>query len=257
MNDLFDEIGIEIYHNEGYCIDQNVEGIINSANNGLLLGRSGAGRIKDITGLIKQFDDDGEVNPELNEFNELCQELGRIGRFCNAWLDYDKKKYSEEENPVVVGPTYVQLECLRKLKENNGEPIEIGEAVITTSGDFVRSLSKPHYIIHAVGMGYNWPEYPFDEKTNKLNPRPVIKATEESVKSALNNSLRYVNIYNIQSLAIPIMCSRVDNDKVYGLTPEKSHQIILDVLKNNKTPLKQVIICADNSSTVSYIRNLK
>ncbi len=247
--------GIEVIFEEGFVIDKNVEAIINSANNGLLLGRSGAGRIRDITGVLQ------DPSPEMDEFKQICDDIGPLGRFCWRWLESDAKRYAEEGNPIPVGPTYVQLECLRKIRDNNGEPLKIGDAVITSSGDFAKDPSKPKYIIHVVGMGYEWPEYPINPETGQKNPRPTIEATEKSVTDALVNSFGLLKQYSIRSVALPIMCARVENrgDKIkaYGLTPEKSYQIALDVIRRYGTQLRKVIVCADNESTQTLVRGLK
>lgn len=238
---------LEIIIENGFAIDKSVDAVINSANNGLLLGASGAGKIRDVTGYLPVG------SHEEKEFYWLCNNTGNIGVRCPEWLEKQNKENKKKGKPK-TGPTYVQLECLREIHGNNGKPFALGDAIMTSSGTLANDISKPTYIIHAVGMGYTWP--------NKETKGDLIPATPESIRTSLSNSLVLVNTENISSLALPLMAVRKSHEitgekKEYGLTPEESYSITLDVLSKAHNPkLKKAIICADNSESREYFKNL-
>jgi|GEM_PF-2204267 len=211
---------------EGYAIDiareDSIDAIVNSANNGLLLGTSGAGRIREVTKRV-------ENEEELKEFYRLCDELGNIGKGCLRWME----NFGDSE------PSYVQLECLRILKKIGGRA-EIGNAYLTPSG-----LEKPKYIIHAVGMGYEW-------KPDTKGER--IKATHESIRSALERTFDLANeLEEVESLALPLMCVRPK----YGIPVEDCYQITIEVIEEKHGKLDRIVICADNDFSKEFLRKLK
>jgi O-acetyl-ADP-ribose deacetylase (regulator of RNase III) len=230
---------------QGFAIDQqNIDAVINSANNGLLLGQSGAGRIRAVTGFIPK-------NSEAErEFYDLCSEISSIGGNCLRWQEFDIKK-DLEAGLTETGPTYVQLECLLKILNNGSKALDLGEARLTTSGNFSYNLDFPKFIIHAVGMGYTWPS--IDKKGD------LIPATEESVYNSTLNSMKLARQFTFSSIAMPLMCVRSEkksdgSTKVYGLTPEQSFNAMTTAVKDSEYKPKQIIFCADNKSSVAYFQ---
>ncbi|MFH1500355.1 MAG: hypothetical protein ABIE22_00215 [archaeon] len=203
---------------KGYSIDQkDVDCVINSANGHLFLRTSGAGRIREISETIG-----GE---DRKEYNGLLAQLPEKTR---NWYEgiFEKEGYEY---------TQAQLSCLRLLVEN-GRAFELGDAVLDTNW----SKSDPRAIIHAVGMSYSLGK----EKVHRK------RASVDSVGIALGKSFYIAREQGYESVAVPIMCSR----KGYGLTPEKSHEILSDLLIHVEDSLNRVVICADNEETARLVK---
>jgi len=84
-------------------------------------------------------------------------------------------------------------------------PIEVGQAVATTAGNL-----NAKYVIHAAAM---------DWKTHR-------KATEESIRNSLRNSLAVADELECKTIAIPaIGCG------IAGFSLEEGKSIILDEIK--------------------------
>jgi len=87
-------------------------------------------------------------------------------------------------------------------------PIDVGEAVATTAGKL-----KAKYVIHAAAM---------DWKTHR-------KATEESIRKSLGNSLALADGLECKTIALPAVgCG------IAGFPLEEGKEIILDEIKKFK-----------------------
>lgn len=111
------------------------------------------------------------------------------------------------------GGPKIQAEC------NNLGPIDVGNCVITTGGN----LPAKH-VIHAVG--------PTDDMQDK----------NELLASAVSNSLKLAQKYNLQSIALPAISTGIFG---FPLTPA-SHIILkscFDIAKNDPKSLQKIIVC--------------
>jgi len=103
---------------------------------------------------------------------------------------------------------------------------------------------SPKDIIHAIGMSYKL-------TTNKSSRK---KSTKYLVKKALRKAFEIILDGDYKSVSIPVMCSR----KKYGIKPEESLNIILEILK--KLPdasMEEAIICFDSPRTQKLLETLK
>ena len=207
----------------GFAIDQDVDAALNSANNGLLLGSGGSKRIREKTGYLE------DESSEVKEFCDLCSTLGTLGAACLKWLKDQQDK-----------PTRVQLECLRILNQNKGNPLGVGTAVLTSSGNLVR----PKQIIHAIAMGYTWASKDGHSRGDR------IEATEKSLNDSLQSAIAIVREIGVSSLALPLMCARPG----YGIGPETTYEISIGVIAESN--LVEVLICADNEHGKAFFDRL-
>jgi O-acetyl-ADP-ribose deacetylase (regulator of RNase III) len=97
-------------------------------------------------------------------------------------------------------------------------PVGTGEAVVSEAGKL-----KANYIIHAVG------------------PRFQEEETEAKMRMTVESSLRCAEEKAVERLAFPAMGAGY-----YGVPPDLSAKVMLDVLKNHlngNSSLKEVVIC--------------
>ncbi|MCX5992505.1 MAG: hypothetical protein NTZ04_09355 [Chloroflexi bacterium] len=66
------------------------------------------------------------------------------------------------------------------------------------------------------------------------------KATKDTIKEALRESLKIADSIESRSIALPLLCARPS----YGVTPKESLAAILDVLKEfESSSIQKVIVC--------------
>lgn len=218
---------------DGFSLEQNVPVIVNSANNGLLLGGSGAGKIKYSTKYLTRG------SPEEREFYLLCQSTGNIGANCKRWQEYEKSK-----DPS-FRPSQVQLECLRIISERGGKSVELGSAHSTHAWN-TDPQSLQEYIIHAVGMGYEW-------KSPQTKGSRIL-ANADSITRAYANSFRLAQELGSRRIALPLMCTRPGYSEI-GI--DKTYEIFLEQLAKRKDSFDEVILCLDNAESQKFFGGRK
>jgi len=210
---------------EGYAIDQKVDAIVHATNNDLILCGGAGARISDITGSLVPGSADED------EYNYLCEHLGRVGITCR-----------QIQARLSLKPSKVQLDCLRGIQKRNGL-VNIGSACMTRAGDFVNYVGqRPQYILHAVCSGYD------SVKGENIAVNP------ESLDRSLSNAFKIIKETNLKlrTLAIPIIYA--SGMCVEGFTPEMAIQITLLALEDSKITLDKFLICADNKETKECAR---
>jgi O-acetyl-ADP-ribose deacetylase (regulator of RNase III) len=181
---------------------QDVDLLVNSSNSYLLLGSGTSEQIRKAGGNLP--DNDKGYWSLVNQADESLKTV----------LDY-----IHSIRPI---PSIVQKECLEHIIEkNNSKELELGDAILTSSGNLSKALNKAKYIAHAVGMTYNWKVQP--------NP-PIIPATFESVRDSLIKSFDIATELKCVSLAMPVMCTRKGD-----LTNEESSKATLQAIENLRT----------------------
>ena len=208
---------MKIEYQTGFAIDKPVDAVVNSANGFLLLGKSGAGRIRDVADKLNIFN--------WVEYGCYLLSLPKKTRmwFVNAYKNHNWKL------------SKAQLSSMRLLLENNKQPFLLGSVVMD------KDKINGKTVIHAVGMSY-------DLDKNKER----IPATEDSVNECMKNVIKIISVLGVDSIAIPVMCAR----KGYGLSPEKSLKIIESSLKEISDSKLKVTICFDNEETERYLQQI-
>ncbi|MFH0929148.1 MAG: macro domain-containing protein [Candidatus Aenigmatarchaeota archaeon] len=169
-------ISLEI--KRGNIAYQNVDSSINSSNGYCIHG----------SGTAKQF-------------REVCGYLP-VGDTSYQSL-VDKAKHPLDKvlayvNNVRPRPSVFQKECLEHIIDvRDSKPLELGDALVTSSGDLAKVPKKAKYIINAIGMDYSW----------EKEPPAVIKATHNSVRDSLIKCFDIANRKKCKSVAMPIMCT--------------------------------------------------
>lgn len=210
---------MKIEYQTGYAVDKPVDFVVNSANGFLLLGKSGAGRIRESSEKL-----------ELSDFLKYRVLLILLPKYIRKWFLRVYKKHNWELSKA-------QLDCVSLLLNNKKKPFELGD---TALGSYKINNKR---IIHAVGMSYN-----IFGKTER------IPATEETVRKCIGGVLENALKLKMKSIAIPVMCAR----KSYGLPPRKSLEVIESVLEGySNSSIKKVIICFDNDETEKYLNITK
>jgi len=200
---------VKISIESGNITNQNVDLLINSSNTYLILGSGTAEQIRESGGYLTADD------------NEYWSLVNRADSTFKKVLDYIHSK-----RPI---PSIVQKECLRYVIRNNSKELNLGDVVLTSSGNLAKIQNKAKCIAHAVGMTYDW----------KVQPNPqIVPATFESVRDSLVNSFDMADKLNCKSIAMPVMCTRKG-----GLTKEESSEATLDALERlRNTKVKNVVV---------------
>ncbi|MBN1543832.1 hypothetical protein JW898_00040 [Candidatus Woesearchaeota archaeon] len=212
---------MDILYKRGFAVDQHVDAVINSANGFLLLGTSGAGRIRKKSQRL--------TSGEKREYAALLGKLPECMK--NDYL----RVYREQR----WTPTYAQLGCLRILVSRKGEEIRRGDAVLQR----VWSKTDRRPVIHAVGMSYKL----------CINGSRRLKATPSTLAGALRKALRLADSVGAKSIALPLMCAR----PTYGVGPKESLRIIRSVFRGFRAKnINKAVICFDNSITADYLKRV-
>jgi O-acetyl-ADP-ribose deacetylase (regulator of RNase III) len=202
-----------VEYETGYAIDKDVDTVVNSANGFLLLGTGGAGRIREVS---------RRLNPaEKVEYDAL---LGALPKDTGRWYTrvYQKNKWHR---------TYAQLSCLRILLNKKDNEFRRGSAVLDTGWTATDKRKQ----IHAVAMSYRL--------TAEGSVRK--KATKDTIKEALRESLKIAESIESRSVALPLFCARPS----YGVTPKESLAAILEVLREfEASSIEKVIVCFGKAS---------
>jgi len=185
----------------GSITNQNVDLLVNSSNSYLLLGSGTAKQIREAGGYLSANE------KGLKEYWDLVNKADPTFRKV---LDYIHSK-----RPT---PSIIQKECLEYIVKKNSKELNLGDSVLTSSGNLSKIPNRAKYITHAVGMTYGWKVQP--------NP-PIIPANFESVKDSLIKSFDIATKLNCESLAMPVMCTRKG-----GLTREESSEATIQAIEN-------------------------
>lgn len=216
------ESGIRIVYSKGFAIGKRADTIINSANGFLLLGTSGAGRIR-------------QSSPELDY--ERGKEYARLLNTLPPRIRNDYIRVYAEHGWT---PTYAQLSCLRILAKHKHSRFRRGEAVL----DRGWSETDRRNIIHAVCMSYKL----------SITHANRLPATKDTIKRAMTKAFSIAASLGSKSVAVPVCCAR----KSYGVTPAQSLATIRSVIKSfNGSSIEKVIVCFDNDATKKYLDSLK
>lgn len=161
---------MEIIVEEGFAADKDVEGIINSANGLLCHDSSGAGRIREKSAPIEDyeaFEKDLDCIPEdIKNFYELkSQEHGWKFKKAN-WV-------------------------AAKMIMDHGDRFHLGNAILDTD-----SLDIP--IMHAITMSYDLEQDPIKR----------IPGTDVSVRESYDMAIRTFLKLGVKSIAMPIPIAR-------------------------------------------------
>lgn len=212
---------IQVKYATGFAIDKKVDTVINSANGFLLLGTSGAGRIRELSPSM--------TSKENKEYKRLLNRLPR--RIKNDYI-----RVYEEHGWT---PTYSQLSGLRLLTRHKYKKFRRGDAVLDNDW----SKRDRRNLIHAVCMSY------------KLSIRHShrLPATPKTIERAIRKALTIAAGLKSKSVALPVCCAR----KTYGVSPKTSLNIILSVIKEfNNSSIEKVTICFDNKATKALLDSL-
>ncbi len=210
---------MNIEYHTGYAIEKSVDCVVNSANGFLLLGSSGAGRIRELSDKLNFW--------ELVKYNIDLLRLPKDVRryFLRVYKEHGWKVCKEQRN------------CVCLLLKNGGRSFMLGDVVVSPQ------KMDNKIIMHAVGMSY--------DITGEVTRIP---ATENSVRQCIESALRRAQKMKVKSIAIPVMCAK----HAYGLNPNKSLEIIESVLqKYAHSSIAKVIICFDNKETEQYLNDVK
>lgn len=212
---------IHVRYAAGFAIDKKADTIINSANGFLLLGTSGAGRIRELS---------QNLNPkEKKGYARLLNMLPKRIR------DDYVRVYAE--NGWI--PTYAQLSSLRLLVRQRYKRFRRGEAVL----DRGWSKRDKRNLIHAVCMSYRL----------SITHAHRLPATKYTISRAIRKAFSIASSIRSKSVAVPVCCAR----KSYGVTPAQSLNTILSVIKEfDGSSIEKVIICFDNDVTKKYLDSL-
>ena len=204
----------------GFAIEKEVEVVINSANNLLMLGSSGAGRIRDLS---KEINED-ELKEYLTYFSKLPKEIQ------NFYLQQYKKHHWKLK--------FAQLSSVKKLYENEF-PFKIGDAVLDTEWCKQDKKLKNKIIIHAITMGYSTSQ-----------PIERLFGTKESIIKSYIKALELALNLEKTKIAIPIPVAR----KGYGIGCKSSYLAVKKVLSLFKDEDIEVTLCFDNSETKEFLK---
>lgn len=209
---------MKIFYETGFAIDKNVEAVVNSANGYLLLGGSGSGRIREVSGRFGIF-----------EFFIFYYYLFRLPKNVRSWIltVYKKNKWY-----FTIG----QLDCIRLLIKNNSKAYLQGEAV---AGHLT---IQNKIIIHAIGIGIVLDDMGNQERSH---------ATAEILQKAVHAALAIAKTRQVKSVSMPVMCVRDG----YGLDVVESFSVIKEELQFFKNDFDVVIICFDNPKSEEYLNN--
>jgi O-acetyl-ADP-ribose deacetylase (regulator of RNase III) len=200
-------VGIKVKVAAGTMVEQQVDMLVNSANTFLIMGSGTAEQIREAGGCITGG----------KPFEEYWRVVGKAKGELKTVLDYIHSKRQI--------PSIVQKECLEYLiLKNDSRELNLGDAILTSSGNLSKVPGMAKHVAHAVGMTYDWKVQP--------NP-PIIPATKESVRNALERSFEIANSLECRSVAVPVMCTRKG-----GLSMEESTEATLKAL--------QTINCSDS-----------
>lgn len=204
---------------KGFAIEKDVEVVINSANGLLMLGTSGAGKIR---GHSENLSKEDVVDYEY-ELKKLPPEIQKF-----ILHEYDEKKWHL---------TYAQLSSLKLLTINNF-PFAIGECVL----DLNWSKFNNKKIIHAITMSYStsWP------------PQRILGSKESIIKS-YSNALEICKNINAKSIAMPLPVAR----EGYGIGSIESYNAVKEVLDKFKDEDFNIILCFDNEETEKLLEKIK
>ncbi|MBN1385956.1 hypothetical protein JW968_03185 [Candidatus Woesearchaeota archaeon] len=208
---------MRILHQKGYAINKKADAIVNSANGLMLLGTSGAGKIREKSEKLK--------TPEKAAYNLLLRKLPKEIRHYYTMM-YDKHNWE---------PRYAQMSSMRLLLKNGG-PFRRGTAIL----DKGWSKHDRRKLIHAIALTYD----PATGKRKRASEATIRKAATEAIKIALSEKAK--------SIAIPVMDAR----KKYGVTPSRSLKATLSGLKKFGNEKIKVIICFDNPRTAAYLDSI-
>jgi len=213
---------IKISIEEGNITNQNVDLLVNSSNSYLLLGSGTAEQIRKAGGYYSP--DDERFKEYWNLVNEASPALRKV-------LDYIHGKRPR--------PSIIQRECLEHIiRKNNSKELNLGDAILTSSGNLAKLSNCADYVVHAIGMTYKW----------KVQPSPpLVPATFKSVKNSLIKSFDIANEMNCESIAMPVMCTRKG-----GLTKEESSKATLEAIKE----LNKIETTVNRIAIVLYSENL-
>jgi len=207
---------MKIFYENGFAIDKNVEAVVNSANGYLLLGSSGAGRIRDLSRKLN-----------LIESLVLYLYLFRLNKKVRLWFlnIYKKNKWNF---------TLEQLDCLSLIVKNSSHPYNQGNAVMGS----IKVQDK--IIIHAIGIGIII--------DNMINEKRIV-ATIDVLRKAVRASFNMARENKIKTIAIPVMCVRDG----YGIEVKESVSIIEEELHFFKNDFDSITICFDNDKSETYL----
>lgn len=212
---------IKIEYAAGFAIDKKVDTVVNSANGFLLLGTSGAGRIR-------------EISPKMN-----AKEKREYARLLNKLPRRIKNDYLRVYEEHGWTPTYAQLSCLRILTKHKYNKFRRGDAVL----DKCWSKKDSRNLIHAVCMSYKL----------SITHSHRLPATPMTIKQAIRKAMNIAAKLKSKSVALPVCCAR----KSYGVSPRTSLKTILSVVKEfNGSSIEKVIICFDNKATRALLKSL-
>jgi len=213
---------IRVRYAAGFAIDKRADTIINSANGFLLLGTSGAGRIR-------------ESSPRLS-MGQKREYFSLLDKLPERIRDDYIRVY--EENGWT--PTCAQLSSLRLLVRHRHKKFRRGEAVL----DRGWSKHDKRNLIHAVCMSYKL----------SLTHAQRLPATKDTIRRAIRKAFSIAASLKSKSIAVPVCCAR----KSYGVTPAQSLNTVLSVVKEFEgSSIEKVIVCFDNDVTKKYLGSLK
>lgn len=196
---------------KGYAIEKDVEVVINSANCLLMLGSSGAGKIRNVSENLSKED--------IVEYEYLFKQLPvEIQKFILH--EYEEKDWDLK---------YAQLSSVKLLLKNEF-PFALGDAVL----DKEWSKNNHKKIIHAITMGYStsWPPQ-------------RIWGSIESIKNSFTKALEICKNIKAKTIAIPIPVSR----KGYGIGANESYKVVREVLNDFQKENFEITLCFDNKDT--------
>lgn len=218
----------------GNIAEQPVNLIVNSANGFLLMGSGTAEQIREAGGHLKT----------CRQFEAYWSLIGKATGELKPVLDY----INSDKNSKRPVPSMIQKECLQYvIIDNKSKEFKSGDAILTSSGNLWMVPGMPKYVVHAIGMTYDWKVQP--------NP-PIIKATKDTVERALTKSFEIANALECVSVAVPVMCTRKG-----GLSMEESTEATLkslQVFDRSDSRVKEVIIVLYNdelAKEIGWFRN--
>ncbi|MFH1669459.1 MAG: macro domain-containing protein [Candidatus Woesearchaeota archaeon] len=211
---------MKVIYQTGYAIDKDVDAVVNSANGFLMLGTSGAGRIR-------------ELSKPLNtaEKKEYSMIFKRLPKKVQNFYSHLYGKYGWKL-------TRDQLSCVKTMVQRKGHAVKRGTAVLD------RNRVGKKNIIHAVAMSYHL----YADSWTRT------RATTQTIKNAVRSAMKIADLMGAKSVAIPVMAAR----KTYGVTPDQSLHALLSVLREfEDSSIKKVMICFDNERTEEYLKKIK
>ena len=230
---LFAFPNLDIEFKTGPISEVDVDVIVNSTNGTMIHGSGTAEDISDASGRL--------TGEELEKYVSVVEQMpGVTGKvYREVWGLTQEGKHHQ--------PTKLQLESAEFFLANNGVPISQGQVALTSSGN-LSTRGGAKWIVHAVGMTY---DYEVKKRDEKGRP-PVIPARPIDISEAVLNSLNLIKEKNLgTSVAIPIMAVRKG-----GIAPEQSLQAIKSGLEEHLKEsgnLQKVVIVGDNPKSANFI----